>query len=62
MSAVARCDGFTEDCLILQVVEQVSKIQGVSKVLIADNEVFKAALPGTMEGWIQSYLRFVVVR
>ncbi|KAK2164833.1 hypothetical protein LSH36_58g10014 [Paralvinella palmiformis] len=31
-----------------KVVEQVSKIQGVSKVLIADNEVFKAALPETM--------------
>lgn len=31
-----------------KVAEQVSKIQGVSKVLVADNEIFKAALPETI--------------
>ena len=30
----------------IQVAEQVSKVSGVKKVLLADNEAFKGFLPG----------------
>ena len=33
----------------IQVAEGVSKIPGIRKVLVADNEAFKGFLPGTVE-------------
>ena len=33
----------------MQVVEQLSKVSGVKKILLADNAAFKAFLPGIVE-------------
>ena len=33
-------------CSFFQVVEEISKVQGVKKVLVAQHDAYKGALPG----------------
>lgn len=43
-----QCSSLDTSCGFLssQVVEEISKVQGVKKVLVVQNDCFKGALPG----------------
>ena len=36
-------------CFVNQVVEELSKVEGLSKILVAEHEAYKGFLPGNQE-------------
>ena len=53
-------DSLMNFCCWWQVAEQVGKVEGVSKVLLAENDVFKGLLPGELMIFIAFALQLMI--